>query len=121
MRFRAMVNKMIEEHRKTLSVPPRKVSDEEIVQRLVFALVNEGAKILEEGIASKSGDIDMVYPDGLRLPHPPWWPHALRQRSRPVQRGASHEPLCPEPHGRRQRLGARTAPGRLAAEGKTFQ
>lgn len=63
-----VVNKMIEEHRKTLSVPPRKVSDEEIVQRLVFALVNEGAKILEEGIASKSGDIDMVYVTGYGFP-----------------------------------------------------
>ena len=63
-----VVNKMIEEHRKTLSVPPRKVSDEEIVQRLVFALVNEGAKILEEGIASKSGDIDMVYLTGYGFP-----------------------------------------------------
>ena len=63
-----VVNKMIEEHRKTLSVAPRKVSDEEIVQRLVFALVNEGAKILEEGIASKSGDIDMVYLTGYGFP-----------------------------------------------------
>ena len=63
-----VVNKMIEEHRKTLGVAPRKVSDEEIVQRLVFALVNEGAKILEEGIASKSGDIDMVYLTGYGFP-----------------------------------------------------
>ncbi|MCI5067569.1 3-hydroxyacyl-CoA dehydrogenase NAD-binding domain-containing protein [Acidovorax sp.] len=63
-----VVNKMIEDHRKTLGVTPRKISDEEIVQRLVFALVNEGAKILEEGIASKSGDIDMVYLTGYGFP-----------------------------------------------------
>ena len=38
------------------------------MQRLVFSLVNEGAKILEEGIASKSGDIDMVYLTGYGFP-----------------------------------------------------
>ncbi|MFN7608131.1 MAG: 3-hydroxyacyl-CoA dehydrogenase family protein, partial [Ralstonia sp.] len=46
----------------------RKISDEEIVERLVFALVNEGAKILEEGIASKASDIDMVYLTGYGFP-----------------------------------------------------
>ncbi|ADX46274.1 3-hydroxybutyryl-CoA epimerase [Paracidovorax avenae ATCC 19860] len=63
-----LVNKMIEDHRKELGITPRKISDEEIVQRLVYALVNEGAKILEEGIASKSGDIDMVYLTGYGFP-----------------------------------------------------
>lgn len=63
-----LVNKMIEEHRKELGITPRKISDEEIVQRLVFALVNEGAHILEDGIASKSGDIDMVYLTGYGFP-----------------------------------------------------
>lgn len=59
---------MIEQHRKDAGIAPRKVSDEEIVQRLVYSLVNEGAKILEEGIASKSGDIDMVYLTGYGFP-----------------------------------------------------
>ncbi len=63
-----LVNKMIEDHRKELGVTPRKISDEEIVQRLVYALVNEGARILEDGIASKSGDIDMVYLTGYGFP-----------------------------------------------------
>jgi 3-hydroxyacyl-CoA dehydrogenase len=44
------------------------VADEEIVQRLVFALVNEGAKILEEGIALRASDIDMVYLTGYGFP-----------------------------------------------------
>ena len=64
----ADVVKMIEEHRKGLGITPRKISDEEIVQRLVFSLVNEGAHILEDGIASKSGDIDMVYLTGYGFP-----------------------------------------------------
>jgi len=64
----AEVVAMIEEHRKSLGITPRKISDEEIVQRLVFALVNEGARILEEGIASKASDIDMVYLMGYGFP-----------------------------------------------------
>jgi len=63
-----LVNKMIEAHRKELGITPRKISDEEIVQRLVYALVNEGAHILEDGIASKAGDIDMVYLTGYGFP-----------------------------------------------------
>jgi 3-hydroxyacyl-CoA dehydrogenase len=63
-----LVNKMVEDHRKELGITPRKISDEEIVQRLVFSLVNEGAKILDEGIASKAGDIDMVYLTGYGFP-----------------------------------------------------
>jgi len=63
-----LVNKMIEDHRKEAGITPRKISDEEIVQRLVFSLVNEGAHILEEGIASRAGDIDMVYLTGYGFP-----------------------------------------------------
>jgi 3-hydroxyacyl-CoA dehydrogenase len=63
-----VVNKMIESTAPALGITPRKISDEEIVQRLVFALVNEGAHILEEGIASKASDIDMVYLTGYGFP-----------------------------------------------------
>lgn len=63
-----LVVKMIEEHRKELGITPRKISDEEIVQRLVFALVNEAAHILEEGIAARASDIDMVYITGYGFP-----------------------------------------------------
>ena len=64
----AQVNQMIEDHRKEKGITPRKVSNDEIVKRLVLALVNEGARILDEGIASKSGDIDMVYIAGYGFP-----------------------------------------------------
>ena len=63
-----VVVKMIEDHRKSLGITPRKISDDEIVQRLVFALVNEGAHILDDGIASKASDIDMVYITGYGFP-----------------------------------------------------
>lgn len=64
----AEVVAMIEAHRAKLGVAPRRISDEEIVHRLVYSLVNEGAKILEEGIASKASDIDMVYLTGYGFP-----------------------------------------------------
>jgi 3-hydroxyacyl-CoA dehydrogenase len=63
-----LVNKMIEDHRKELGITPRRISDDEIVQRLVYALVNEGARILADGIASRAGDIDMVYLTGYGFP-----------------------------------------------------
>ncbi len=64
----AEVVKMIEDHRAAQGITPRKISDEEIVQRLVYALVNEAAHILEEGIASRASDIDMVYLMGYGFP-----------------------------------------------------
>ena len=64
----AEVVKMIEDHRAELCIAPRQIADEEIVQRLVYALVNEAARILEEGIASKASDIDMVYLMGYGFP-----------------------------------------------------
>jgi 3-hydroxyacyl-CoA dehydrogenase len=63
-----VVEQMIADHRKELGITPRKISDDEIVHRLVYALVNEGAQLLEEGIASKASDIDMVYLTGYGFP-----------------------------------------------------
>ena len=62
------VQEMLAKYSKDLGITPRKISDQEIVERLVFALVNEGARILEEGIASKASDIDMVYLTGYGFP-----------------------------------------------------
>jgi 3-hydroxyacyl-CoA dehydrogenase len=62
------VNQMIVTHSAEIGVQRRKVSDEEIVERLVYALVNEGALILEEGIALRASDIDMVYLTGYGFP-----------------------------------------------------
>jgi 3-hydroxyacyl-CoA dehydrogenase len=64
----ADVVQMIEAHRGALGITARKISDEEIVQRLVYSLVNEAAHILEEGIASRASDIDMVYLMGYGFP-----------------------------------------------------
>jgi len=64
----ALVVDMIEKHRTAEGITPRKISDEEIVQRLVYSLINEAAHILEEGIAGKASDIDMVYLTGYGFP-----------------------------------------------------
>ena len=63
-----LVVDMIETYRKDIGIAPRKISDEEIVQRLVYALVNEAAHLLEEGIAARASDIDMVYLTGYGFP-----------------------------------------------------
>ena len=63
-----LVEQMVADHRKELGITARKVSDEEIVQRLVLALVNEAAHILEEGVANKASDIDMIYLTGYGFP-----------------------------------------------------
>ncbi|MDN7738720.1 MULTISPECIES: 3-hydroxyacyl-CoA dehydrogenase NAD-binding domain-containing protein [Burkholderia] len=63
-----LVDEMVLAYSKEAGFERRKIADEEIVERLVYALVNEGAKILEEGIASKASDIDMVYLTGYGFP-----------------------------------------------------
>jgi 3-hydroxyacyl-CoA dehydrogenase len=62
------VENLIVEARKAAGIAPRKISDAEIVERLAFALANEGARILEEGIALRASDIDMVYLNGYGFP-----------------------------------------------------
>lgn len=64
----AEVQACIDKVRLEKGITPRAISDEEIVQRLTLAMVNEGALILEEGIASKASDIDMVYLTGYGFP-----------------------------------------------------
>jgi 3-hydroxyacyl-CoA dehydrogenase len=64
----ADVDGMIVAYSQEAGITRRKIRDEEIVERLVYALVNEGAKILAEGIASKASDIDMVYLTGYGFP-----------------------------------------------------
>ncbi|MEO8019704.1 MAG: 3-hydroxyacyl-CoA dehydrogenase NAD-binding domain-containing protein [Pseudomonadota bacterium] len=63
-----VIDKIIAEERKSLKVEPRKIADAEIVDRLLYALVNEGARLLEEGIAERASDIDVVYLAGYGFP-----------------------------------------------------
>ncbi|MFT4994278.1 MAG: 3-hydroxyacyl-CoA dehydrogenase, partial [Paraglaciecola sp.] len=51
-----------------LGIAQREISDQEIVERIIYPLINEGALILEEGIAAKSSDIDVIYVYGYGFP-----------------------------------------------------
>jgi 3-hydroxyacyl-CoA dehydrogenase len=62
------VERMIVDYSKEIGAKRRRIGDEEIIQCLIFALVNEGAAILQEGIASRASDIDMVYLTGYGFP-----------------------------------------------------
>lgn len=62
------VEKIIEACAKESGIARRKISDEEIIERTIYALVNEGAKILEEGIALRAVDIDIIYVFGYGFP-----------------------------------------------------
>jgi 3-hydroxyacyl-CoA dehydrogenase len=62
------VDKILSDYRKEKNIQTRSISDEEIVERLIYALVNEAATILEEGIALRASDIDMVYLTGYGFP-----------------------------------------------------
>src|SRR5260221_549239 len=60
--------KKLPAYRKEMGYQPRQISDDEIVERCMYALANEGAHILEEGIALRASDIDMVYLAGYGFP-----------------------------------------------------
>ena len=62
------VQRIIEESAAELGIPRREISDEEIVKRLVGALLDEGREIVEEGIAQRASDIDVVYVYGYGFP-----------------------------------------------------
>jgi 3-hydroxyacyl-CoA dehydrogenase len=62
------VTAIIEKYRAKKGITVRKISNEEIVERCVYALVNEGARIIEDGIAQRSSDIDIVYLNGYGFP-----------------------------------------------------
>ncbi|MBV8600920.1 MAG: enoyl-CoA hydratase/isomerase family protein, partial [Candidatus Eremiobacteraeota bacterium] len=64
----AAVEALFAEEAKKAGVAPRAVSDDEIVKRLVFALVNVGADLVRDGIALRPGDVDIVYIYGYGFP-----------------------------------------------------
>ena len=63
-----VVTKIVLEESERLGLKRRKVSAEEIVERALYSLINEGARILEEGVAARSSDIDIVYIAGYGFP-----------------------------------------------------
>jgi 3-hydroxyacyl-CoA dehydrogenase len=62
------VNQMVRKWAIEAGIPQREISAQEIVERCVYALVNEGARIVEEGIALRAVDIDIIYINGYGFP-----------------------------------------------------
>ena len=63
-----LTEQLIADYRSANGITARKISDDEVVERCIFALVNEGARILEEGIAARASDLDIVYLNGYGFP-----------------------------------------------------
>jgi len=64
------VTALIREAAHRVGIPQREFTDEQIVERALYGLINEGARVLEEGIALRAADIDVIYLNGYGFP--PW-------------------------------------------------
>ncbi|MHB2266135.1 3-hydroxyacyl-CoA dehydrogenase NAD-binding domain-containing protein [Aliihoeflea sp. PC F10.4] len=62
------VEKLIEDKAREKGIARRKISEDEITERTLYPLINEGARILEEGIAARASDIDIVWTNGYGFP-----------------------------------------------------
>ncbi|MEO5323583.1 3-hydroxyacyl-CoA dehydrogenase NAD-binding domain-containing protein [Mesorhizobium sp. CC13] len=62
------VDELLDAHRKERGFTARTITDEEILERCLFAMVNEAAKILDEGAAARPGDIDVIWTNGFGFP-----------------------------------------------------
>ncbi len=98
-------------------IPQRQISADEIVDRCIYTLVNEGARLLEEGIALRSVDIDIIYLNGYGFPAyrggPMWYADTVGLKK-----------VCERIREFQQRLGNWWEPApllqRLSEQGKTF-
>lgn len=79
------VEKLIEEKARERGIERRAISAEEITERSLYPMINEGARILEEGIAARASDVDIVWVNGYGFPvgkgGPMFWAeaHGLKQ------------------------------------------
>ncbi len=111
------VSSLIRQWTSEARIPQRQISAQEIVERCIYTLVNEGARILEEGIALRAVDIDIVYLNGYGFPAyrggPMWYADTIGVKK-------VYDRICEF----QQRLGNWWEPApllqRLAEQGKTF-
>jgi 3-hydroxyacyl-CoA dehydrogenase len=114
------VDEMIAAYRKEKGITPRRIDDAEIVERSVYALVNEGARILEEGIAARASDIDMVYLTGYGFPVHRGGPMLYADMAGPYNVVRTLNRFAANPHGDPSFWKPAPLLEKLAAEGKTF-
>ena len=115
-----LVTGMLDKHRADLGIVPRKIADEEIVHRLVYALVNEGAKIVDEGIAQRASDVDMVYLAGYGFPMHRGGPMNYADQQGLFNVVQRMKRFAANPHDDASFWQPAPLLARLAAEGKTF-
>jgi len=113
-----LVNDMVVKHSKDIGVERRRVSDQEIVERLVYSMVNEAAYILEEGIAQRASDVDMVYLTGYGFPLHRGGPMFYADTVGLLNVVAAMDKYARGRHGEFWKPAPLLA--KLAAEGKTF-
>jgi 3-hydroxyacyl-CoA dehydrogenase len=114
------VTAIIEKYRKQKGITPRKIANEEIVERCIYALVNEGARIVEDGTAQRSSDIDIVYLNGYGFPAWRGGPmfYADQIGLSEVARALRH--IAAQPNSDKAVWTPAPLLARLAQEGKTF-
>src|SRR5581483_3822215 len=99
-------------------MPQRTFTDAEIVERCIYALINEGARVLEEGTAARAVDIDVIYLNGYGFP-------AYRGGPMHYADATGLKRVCERIEEFHREHGARWAPApllqRLSAEGRTFE
>jgi 3-hydroxyacyl-CoA dehydrogenase len=112
------VRALIENAASAAGIRRRPISNEEIIERTIYALINEGARVLEEGYASRAADIDVVYTSGYGFPA--WRGGAMFYADR-VGLAKVYERVS----AFHRELGQRWKPAplleRLAREGSTFK
>ena len=115
-----VVDGVVDAYRKEAGITPRKIDNDEIVKRCIYALVNEGARILEEGIAQRASDIDIVYVFGYGFP--PWrgGPMLYADSMHLIDVVHTMKRFAANPHGDPAFWQPAPLLARLAAEGKSF-
>ncbi len=71
------VEQLIKDFAVGKGIEQRTITDQEVLERCLYPMVNEGAKILDEGIAIRGSDIDVVWVNGYGWPRLPRWPDVL--------------------------------------------
>jgi 3-hydroxyacyl-CoA dehydrogenase len=114
------IDELIVGYSNEIGVTRRKISDEEIVERCLFALVNEGAKIVEEGVAARASDCDLVYVAGYGFPRNRGGPMFYADTVGLYDVLRSMKRFHDDPHGDPAFWKPAELIGKLAAGGKSF-
>jgi 3-hydroxyacyl-CoA dehydrogenase len=114
------VEGIIADYREEMGLKPRAIPDAEIVERCMFALANEGARILEEGIAQRASDIDLVYLTGYGFPRSRGGPMFYADTVGLANVVKRMGDFANNPHGDPGFWEPAPLLARLAREGKTF-